>query len=157
MNDIEFNLKKDFSECPGARYKNTGMYSGEELRDTYLAPLVKKAIDNKIHLIINLDGTAGCAASFLEETFGGMIRNNIADYSDLMNTLVFISNECPKYINEIKSYMKDAAENKHFHFRRFLDFVVYKDKTTGEFVHYTREQKNKIAEQHDRMQQFRKE
>lgn len=53
--------------------------------------------------------------------------------------------------------MKDAAENKHFHFRRFLDFVVYKDKTTGEFVHYTREQKNKIAEQHDRMQRFRKE
>ncbi len=31
MADIKLNIAKDFSRCPGARYKSEGDFSGEEL------------------------------------------------------------------------------------------------------------------------------
>jgi hypothetical protein len=74
--------------------------------------MCKEALAKKCKLIINLDGTAGLGTSFLEESFGGLIREDGLDYVSLMNTLDFVSEENPDYIDEIKEYMKDAYERK---------------------------------------------
>lgn len=112
MEIIELKIVTDFSRTPGVRYKSEGPFSGEEFRKEHLLPMCKKAISKKCKLTIYLDGTAGLGTSFLEESFGGLIREDDMDYHVLMNTLNFVSAENPDYIDEIKEYMKDAYEKK---------------------------------------------
>lgn len=112
MEFIELSITKDFSRTPGVRYKSEGPFSGEEFRSEVLLPKCQEAISKNCKLKIILDGTAGLGTSFLEESFGGLIRENGLDYNILENLLVFVSEENPDYIEEIKEYMRDAYENK---------------------------------------------
>lgn len=104
------NIAKEFSTTPGARYENEGAFPGKEFREQYLAPRIKDAIENAEQLEINLDGTAGLGTSFLEESFGGLIREDRIPYQILLKTLKFVSLENPDYIEEINQYMKEAHE-----------------------------------------------
>jgi len=50
----------------------------------------------------------GYGTSFLEESFGGLIRNDKIDYNEIINRLEIISNE-EEYIKEdVYEYIKDA-------------------------------------------------
>lgn len=81
-----FNISKEFSEIPGGRYKNEGKYSGEELRDDYLIPMLNN-LDNSL-LLIDLDGGYGYANTFLEEVFGGLIRKGFTKEFIIKNILI---------------------------------------------------------------------
>lgn len=60
----------DFTEYPGPRYNEQGPGSGEKFYVEKLNPIFVQCYrENKI-LIVNLDGTAGFASSFLDEAFG---------------------------------------------------------------------------------------
>ena len=109
---MKINIAVDFSRIPGARYPEEGDFSGQEFRQTILLPKLQEAIDNKEKLTINLDGTAGLGTSFLEESFGGLIRVDKFDIESLKNTLEFISEEDPDYITEIWSYINEAYEQE---------------------------------------------
>lgn len=63
-------VKNDLSEFPGGRFKVHGEFSGELFRDEHLVPALK----NFERVVVVLDGTAGYAGSFLEEAFGGLVR-----------------------------------------------------------------------------------
>ena len=108
MGNIEINIAKDFSRCPSARYRTEGDYSGEEFRETLVAPKLNEAIEKHCQLIIVLDGAAGYSTSFLEESFGGLIRHDNFTLEDL-KCIRIISNEDPSYIDDIKSYWEHAA------------------------------------------------
>lgn len=112
MKDLELIIARDFSTVPGARYPEEGDFSGHEFRNNVLIPKIKEAISNQVHLLIDLDGTAGYGTSFLEEAFGGLIRIDNYSLSVLENLFIFKSEEDPEYINEIKDYMKDADDKK---------------------------------------------
>ncbi len=105
---MEINIAKDFSKTPGSRYPSECDFSGEEFRTKILMPALKKAMGNKEKLIVILDGTAGLGTSFLEESFGGLIRNDKFKYNDIINTIELISKNDPDYIDEIYNYLKDA-------------------------------------------------
>lgn len=94
----------DFSLFPGPRYRHLGEASGEEFRDTVLLPKLKERGD----WIINLDGVAGYGSSFLEESFGGCIRNGISP--EIMRNIVrnLISDDDTDLIAEIQGYVEDA-------------------------------------------------
>ncbi len=104
------NIAKEFSTTPGARYESEGPFPGKEFREQHLAPRIQDAIKNSEQLEINLDGTAGLGTSFLEESFGGLIREDKIPYQTLLNTLKFVSLENPDYVEEINQYMKEADE-----------------------------------------------
>ncbi|SUC38133.1 STAS-like domain-containing protein [Prevotella pallens] len=70
---------------------------------------IKECIRNQEKFIIDLDGTAGYGTSFLEEVFGGLIREEKLDYGAVCNTLVIISDEEPE-LKECWEYIKDAYE-----------------------------------------------
>lgn len=76
------DVAKDFSEFPAGRYRKHGPYTGESLRDDLIIPALKEG-----QVCVDLKGVLGCAQSFLEETFGGLVR---AGYSAefLRNNLV---------------------------------------------------------------------
>ena len=109
---MKIKIATDFSRIPGARFPEEGDFSGQQFRQEILLPQIKKAIENKEKLEIDLDGTAGLGTSFLEESFGGLIRIDKLDYQTIINTLIFISNDDPEYIDEINNYLKEAYEKE---------------------------------------------
>lgn len=102
------DIKNDFSSTPGPRYKEEGDFSGEVFRQTILLPKIIKSIEEREKLIIRLDGTDGFGTSFLEESFGGLIRENHLKYEDIIQVLELISIEEPYLIDDINSYLKEA-------------------------------------------------
>lgn len=112
MADIILNIAKDFSRCPGARYKTEGDFSGEEFRENFLLPKLKEAIAAHCKLIVNLDGSAGYSTSFLEEAFGGLIRHNNVSYNVILATIEIISDEDPSYKDDIIFYLNKANEHR---------------------------------------------
>ncbi len=109
---MEINIALDFSRIPGARYPEEGDFSGQEFRQKILLPKLQEAIKKQEKLTVNLDGTAGLGTSFLEESFGGLVRVDKFDVDSLENTLNFISEEDPDYITEIWSYINEAYEQE---------------------------------------------
>jgi hypothetical protein len=115
--DIKIKVRTDFSESPGPRRPDEGDNSGEEFRKNVLLPALQRAVSNKVQLIVDLDNTDGFGTSFLEESFGGLIRHNGYTEKQLKNTLVIISDEWSDYIDEINLYIaiaeqKEAAKRK---------------------------------------------
>lgn len=60
----------DYSEYPGPRYNSQGPDSGEKFYVEKLNPAFARCIEAGDVLVVNLDGTAGFASSFLDEAFG---------------------------------------------------------------------------------------
>ncbi|MGS0534493.1 STAS-like domain-containing protein [Pseudoalteromonas sp. SaAl2] len=97
---------KDRFPCPGPRYKKLGTGSGEEFRKWII-----KELKHDPKLTINLDGTIGYGSSFLEESFGGLIRANISE--ETVKAINLISEEEPDLIDEINEYIDDAISEKN--------------------------------------------
>ncbi|SDT01694.1 protein of unknown function [Pseudomonas asplenii] len=104
MNVGSISVKKQFSEYPAGRYRRDGKYSGEVFRDDFVAPFL-----NRHDVVeIDLDGAMGYGSSFLEEAFGGLVRNHHMKPEVLRKKLKFKSNDEPSLIDEIWIYINDA-------------------------------------------------
>jgi len=112
MTAIKIKISKDFSRTPGPRYIHEGNFSGEDFREKILYPKLLSALSNKQSLEVNLDGTAGYGTSFLEESFGGLIRVHHLDYNNISNTLILVSEEEDYLIDDVKVYLKEANEER---------------------------------------------
>lgn len=112
MGNIVLNIAKDYTRCPGARYESEGDYSGERFRESLLVPKLKEAIETGVKLEIILDGSAGYSTSFLEESFGGLIRTNNYTLQEVNDNIIIISDEDPSYEEDIKDYWEHAWENR---------------------------------------------
>lgn len=112
MANIVLNIAKEFSRCPGARYRIEGDYSGEEFRTEHLVPKLREAIKEHVKLEVILDGSSGYSTAFIEESFGGLIRNDGFELPVLTDTLILISDEDPTYIDDINIYMQHAWEHR---------------------------------------------
>ena len=110
---LKINIAKDFSPIPGARYPIEGDFSGQEFRQTILAPKLKDAIKNNTILVVDLDGTLGYGTSFLEEAFGGLIRSDKFTIGQINQYIQIICFDDPSYIDEIATYIQDAHEKEH--------------------------------------------
>lgn len=108
MENLVFNVAKQFSKTPGPRLKSEGNYSAEQLLEEHLIGLVKSAQQNSVKLIVELDGTLGYATSFLEGTFGELAR--IFGIESILNTIEIISKESSLYKEEALSFIKQAND-----------------------------------------------
>src|SRR5665648_209293 len=97
---MKIKIATDFSRIPCARFISEGDFPGEEFREKVLLPKLKDAIQKKEKLEIDLDGTAGLGTSFLEESFGGLIRIDNVEHSVILDTISFISNDCLLYTSD---------------------------------------------------------
>jgi len=110
MESIEIRIARDFSPTPGPRYIQEGKNSGEKFRREVLFPKVQEAIVGGINFIVDLDGTDGFGTSFLEESFGGLIRHEGLKYEDIISKMTLISNEEEYLKDDVYEYLKDAYE-----------------------------------------------
>lgn len=98
------NVARDFSKYPAGRYLEDGPASGQFFRDKFLIPALKESKS----LRIELDGTRGYGSSFLEEAFGGAVREGFA--ADIVKqTFVLISDD-QSLVEEIRDYIEHGSD-----------------------------------------------
>lgn len=100
----------DFSEFPGPRYESLGPHSGEEFRLKVLIPAINQ-YGGKI--TVNLDGAFGYGSSFLDEAFGGLIRDGIDDKIVLEICENLQSEDDPSLPNEVTLWVKEAISDRN--------------------------------------------
>ena len=105
---LKIIIAKDFSETPGARHYYEGEFSGEQFREEVLIPYYLKAIENSEKLVIDLDGCYGFATSFLEESFGGLVRK-LKQKGTLKNMQIICTDDFT-LVKLIEEYVKDAED-----------------------------------------------
>jgi len=100
------SISEKFADAPGGRLRTDGDKSGEEFREDFLIPALNKLKKNE-KLLVDLDGCYGFPPSFLEEIFGGLVRQfgieKVRNYIDIK------SEEEPLLLNEIDEYISDAV------------------------------------------------
>jgi len=106
MTTQKIRIADDFTQFPFGRYRNEGEHSGEVFREEYLWPILSRG-DN---VEINLDGVlGGLGSSFLEEVFGGMIRDHNYTPERLRERVLIVSDEDPSLVTRTWEYVKRAA------------------------------------------------
>lgn len=70
MSEKRTSIARNFSKYPAGRYKADGRFSGERCRRELLVP----ALRGTDVVVVDLNGTLGYGSSFLEEAFGGLVR-----------------------------------------------------------------------------------
>ena len=65
-------VAREFSNLPIGRTWECGEYSGRFFREAFLEPAL--ICNDKV--ILDMDGTLGCGSSWLDEVFGGLVRDN---------------------------------------------------------------------------------
>lgn len=98
-------LVSDFSNAPGPRYRAEGQHSGQEFRENVLLPQFKAAQAEGCTLLVDLDGTAGYASSFLEEAFGGLSRI-VGDPDEVLSRIELKSDDQPRLIERVTRYIR---------------------------------------------------
>lgn len=115
--DTIITIATDYSRYPGPRYEKDGPYSGEKFRDSLLLPKLREAITSGHRVFVVLDGVAGYGSSFLEESFGGLIRSGLLP-ADLRTHLSIVAKtsrfqhhlqSAQKYIAEAEARLSEAA------------------------------------------------
>jgi len=103
-------IATDYSDTPLGRYPSDGEYSGERFREEFLRP----ALQDNDKVVVDIDGVEGYGSSFLEESFGGLVRKRYFTATDLRNRLT-IKQEDPSfetYRELIWRYIQDAEPEK---------------------------------------------
>lgn len=106
---INIKISTEFSDSPGGRYKREGDYSGEQFREEILFPRYQDAIKNGDKILVDLDDCYGLPTSFLEEAFGGLVREHHC--KNASNIIEFKSDDRPNLIYKIKKYITDEENN----------------------------------------------
>ncbi len=108
MNNITINIKVDFSDSPGARYRKDGPHSGEDFFELLLKPKFEEAVRNKVKLVINLDGVWGYPSSFVSGSFGKLSLEVGKDA--VLSTIIFISDESEIRKNRIIAEIENPTK-----------------------------------------------
>lgn len=101
---------KEFSPTPYGRYVTDGPNNGESFRIKFLAPALKDPAVDKV--VVKLDSVKPgyeYGSSFLEESFGGLIRVSGLPI-DLVLDKLELETKYEDYKLEIRNYLKKAAK-----------------------------------------------
>ena len=106
MKIYQLKIAKDYTKYPAGRFKTDGPFSGEKFREEYLLPALKK--HEKVSILI--DGVKGYGSSFLEEAFGGIVREKYYTKEELAKKMEIQCDDTSlqSYIAEIWEYINNA-------------------------------------------------
>ncbi|MCP1728320.1 hypothetical protein J2T60_002320 [Natronospira proteinivora] len=103
MKSTKIIISKEFSVIPLGRYLTDGPNSGERFRKDYLVP----ALRDYECVEVDLDGTRGYGSSFLDEAFGGLVRDEGIEKGELKKKLR-IKTQFESLIKEIMGYIEES-------------------------------------------------
>ena len=100
-------IARDFSEFPAGRFLADGDASGAAFRD-----LLVDALNSNERVVVVFDGVAGFGSSFLEEAFGGLVRECHMDRAFLAEHLR-LETEDPvleDFVKLAERYIEEAVQ-----------------------------------------------
>lgn len=103
-------ISKDYSDTPLGRYPTDGEFSGQRFREEFLVPALKS--DDRT--TVDIDDTEGYGSSFLDEAFGGLVREGHFT-PDTLRDKLHIQHKDPDYAiyaNLIWKYINEAKPKK---------------------------------------------
>lgn len=112
----EIRVATEFSPYLGGRYRDDGPWSGQAFREDLLLPRVKAALAEHVTLDVFFDGVEGMPTSFLEEAFGGLLRElKSLDSSKVRSSLKLHAKdpELWPFVKLAEKFMDQQAQRKH--------------------------------------------
>jgi hypothetical protein len=100
---VRVNVAKQFTKLPGLRYIRLGRFSGEEFRQNFLIEPLRQGKS----VIVELDGVRGYGSSFLEEAFGGTVRQLQLEVEDALQRLK-VETSVESWRLDVDEYIKTA-------------------------------------------------
>lgn len=104
---IRVSVAKQFTKLPGLRYIRLGSFSGEEFRKKFLIEPLRQG--NAV--TVELDGVRGYGSSFLEEAFGGTVRELDLDTEDALQRLK-VETSVESWKLDVDEYIRTAKLRK---------------------------------------------
>lgn len=101
---------KEFSKAPYGRYQDDGDYNGEAFRKNFLLPAITNGYDRIVVNLDSVDKGYEYGSSFLEESFGGLIRYEGLTAKDMEKIVIKTKHE--DYLLEIKEYIDRAERDR---------------------------------------------
>lgn len=101
---VRIDVGRDFSPTPGPRLRTSGPWSGEEFRERFLEPPLRRGDVVEV----DLDGVVGYTMSFLEEAFGGLVR---VFGPEIRDRVTIVSPARPHRAERAYSFMYHSTEN----------------------------------------------
>lgn len=104
---VRVSVAKQFTKLPGLRYIRLGPFSGEEFRQKFLMDPLRqgKAVT------VELDGVRGYGSSFLEEAFGGAVRELDLNIEDAFQRLK-VETSVRSWQLDVEEYIRTAKSRK---------------------------------------------
>lgn len=106
-NIYTISLAKDFAQHPGGRDDRDGKNNAQRFKRELLLP----ALEKYETVEIDFEGIAGVGSSFLEETFGGLIRNEGFSADEIYKRIILKTRQ--GRIDEIHSYIEDELKRQN--------------------------------------------
>ncbi len=101
----KISIAIDFSDSPGARYREDGEFSGEAFLEEILLDAFEKAVVGNYKILIDLDGVWGYPSSFISGSFGKLSLSKGADL--VLKHIVFKSDDSITRLEEIIQEIKN--------------------------------------------------
>jgi uncharacterized protein DUF4325 len=107
----EIDVAKEFSARPAGRYHpKDGDATGQRFREQFLIDFWKRKPEK---IVVNLDGLRFLTSSFLEEVFGGLVRQGYSkEFLDENLEVKLSGDRGPIYLGEIKEIIDAALKHK---------------------------------------------
>ncbi len=101
----KISIAEDFSRYPAGRYPEDGKFNGTAFRKEKLVPPLRE----NHYVEVSLDGVVGCGSSFLEEAFGGLIREGFGkDFLDSHLTITAEDKDMEDFVALSREYIDNA-------------------------------------------------
>lgn len=100
---VRVNIAKQFTKMPGGRYVRLGPFSGELFRNNFLVGPLRSGKT----VVVELDGVRGYGSSFLEEAFGGVVRELHLDTTEAMRRIQIVTS-VESWKLDVEDYIRNA-------------------------------------------------
>ena len=111
MKNLTINIASEFSAFPAGRFEIDGPFNGLKFQTEKLLDPVLEAERTNSKVIISLDGLQSCGSSFLEEAFGGLVRNNHIKKKNLLKVIEvqYSAAHLKRFCDAIFRYINEAT------------------------------------------------
>lgn len=111
LTEMNLIVANEFYRRPLGRYKSQGTYTGEAFREDILIPKLQQLADGE-KFIVDFTGVTMNGSSFLEEAFGGLVRNHGYSLQRLKDIFEFKFPRRPSLEEKVWQYIHDAEKEK---------------------------------------------
>ena len=110
--DMILDIAEVFSRAPVGRLREDSNNSGQRFREEWLRPKIEEAMKQGEKLEVLFGGLKGVSTSFMEEAFGGLVREEGLSYEQLKGILELTTSkrQFRPYIKNAWRYMREASE-----------------------------------------------